>query len=203
MPSPGVPLERQGFLTLGTYDGSDPGPGHEHLLREVVLCEELGLDSVWLRHRHFQSGISSPVTMLAAASQRTSRIEFGTAVTPLGWENPLRYAEDLGTLDVLSGGRMNPGISVGPPIHWDDVKAGLYPDTADVEDLTYARVERLRRLLRGEPASTSPASTASSRSPSTCNRIPPGSPSASGTAGAVGARCAGQASRASRCSPAT
>ena len=90
--------------------------------------------------------------MLAAASQRTSRIEFGTAVTPLGWENPLRYAEDLGTLDILSGGRMNPGISVGPPIHWEDVKGGLYPDTADVEDLSYTRVDRLLRMLRGEPA---------------------------------------------------
>jgi alkanesulfonate monooxygenase SsuD/methylene tetrahydromethanopterin reductase-like flavin-dependent oxidoreductase (luciferase family) len=154
MPPPGVPLERQGFLTLGTYDGADPAPGHEYLLAEIVLGEELGFDSVWLRHRHFQSGISSPITMLAAASQRTSRIEFGTAVTPLGWENPLRYAEDLGTLDVLSGGRMNPGISVGPPMHWDDVKEALYPDTADVEDFTYERVARLHRLLRGEPASS-------------------------------------------------
>jgi alkanesulfonate monooxygenase SsuD/methylene tetrahydromethanopterin reductase-like flavin-dependent oxidoreductase (luciferase family) len=154
MPEPGVPLERQGFLTLGTYDGADPAPGHEYLLREIVLGEELGFDSVWLRHRHFQSGISSPIAILAAASQRTSRIEFGTAVTPLGWENPLRYAEDLGTVDVLSGGRMNPGLSVGPPIHWDDVKAGLYPDTADAEDLTYSRVSRLLGLLRGAPAST-------------------------------------------------
>jgi alkanesulfonate monooxygenase SsuD/methylene tetrahydromethanopterin reductase-like flavin-dependent oxidoreductase (luciferase family) len=154
MPPPGVPLEKLGFLTLGTYDGDDPAPGHEYLLEEIVLGEELGFDSVWLRHRHFQSGISSPVTMLAAASQRTSRIEFGTAVTPLGWENPLRYAEDLGTLDVLSGGRMNPGLSVGPPIHWDDVKGGLYPDTADLEDLTYTRVTRLLSLLRGKPAST-------------------------------------------------
>ena len=45
--------------------------------------------------------------VLAAASQRTSRIELGTAVTPLGWENPLRLAEDLATVDVLSGGRLN------------------------------------------------------------------------------------------------
>jgi alkanesulfonate monooxygenase SsuD/methylene tetrahydromethanopterin reductase-like flavin-dependent oxidoreductase (luciferase family) len=49
---------------------------------------------------------------------------------------------------------MNPGISVGPPIHWEDVKGGLYPDTADVEDLTYGRVERLLTILRGEPVST-------------------------------------------------
>ncbi|MEJ2871646.1 LLM class flavin-dependent oxidoreductase [Actinomycetospora sp. OC33-EN08] len=154
MPAPGVPLEKLGFLTIGTFDGDDPRPGHESLLQEIVLAEELGFDSVWLRHRHLQHGVSSPVTVLAAASQRTSRIEFGTAVTPLGWENPLRYAEDLGTLDVLSGGRMNPGLSVGPPGHFDDVKGSLYPDTADAEDFTYTRVERLLHLLRGEPASS-------------------------------------------------
>ena len=154
MPEPGVALEKLGFLTIGTFDGDDPRPGHEHLLAEIELAERLGFDSVWLRHRHLQYGVSSPVTLLAAASQRTSRIEFGTAVTPLGWENPLRYAEDLGTLDILSGGRMNPGVSVGPPMHWDDVKSALYPDTADAEDFTYERVARLHRLLRGEPAST-------------------------------------------------
>ena len=113
-----------------------------------------GFDSVWLRHRHLQHGVSSPVTLLAAASQRTSRIEFGTAVTPLGWENPLRYAEDLSTLDVLSGGRMNPGLSVGPPGHFDDVKQSLYPDTADAEDLTYERVARFLRMVEGHAVST-------------------------------------------------
>jgi alkanesulfonate monooxygenase SsuD/methylene tetrahydromethanopterin reductase-like flavin-dependent oxidoreductase (luciferase family) len=154
MPEPGVALEKLGFLTIGTFDGDDPRPGHEHLLAEIELAEQLGFDSVWLRHRHLQHGVSSPLTVLAAASQRTSRIEFGTAVTPLGWENPLRYAEDLGTVDVLSGGRMNPGVSVGPPMHWDDVKAALYPDTADVEDFSYERVERLLRFIRGEQAGT-------------------------------------------------
>ena len=101
-----------------------------------------------MRHRHLQYGISSPIAVLAAATQRTRRIELGTAVTPLGWENPLRLAEDLATVDVLSGGRLNPGVSVGPPMHWDDVKAALYPDTADVEDFSYERVERLLRLRR-------------------------------------------------------
>ena len=120
----------------------------------IELGEQLGFDSAWLRHRHLQYGISSPVAVLAAATQRTSRIELGTAVTPLGWENPLRLAEDLATVDVLSGGRLNPGISVGPPMHWDDVRDALYPDTADGEDFTYARVERLLAHVRGEPAGT-------------------------------------------------
>src|ERR1700733_2969905 len=153
MPEPGAALEKLGFLTIGLFDGQDPGPGHQSTLEAIELGERLGFDSVWLRCRHLQFGISSPVAMLAAAAQRTSRIELGTAVIPLGWENPLRLAEDLATVDVLSGGRVNPGISVGPPMHWDDVRDALYPDTADEEDFTYARVERLLRFVRGEPAS--------------------------------------------------
>ncbi|MET0930594.1 MAG: LLM class flavin-dependent oxidoreductase, partial [Aeromicrobium sp.] len=154
MTSSARPLKRLGFLTIGLFDAADPGPGHESTLRVIELGEELGFDSAWLRHRHLQHGISSPVAVLAAASQRTRRIELGTAVTPLGLENPFRLAEDLGTVDVLSGGRLNPGVSVGPPTHFDDIKAHLYPDTADVEDFSYARVERLLHNLRGEPVST-------------------------------------------------
>ncbi len=154
MPTPSEPLEHLGFLTIGSFDGDDPGPGHEYLLQVIELGEQLGFDSAFLRHRHLQFGVSSPVAMLAAASQRTTRIQLGTAVTPLGWENPLRLAEDLATVDVLSGGRLNPGVSVGPPMHWDDVREALYPDTADVEDFSKARVERLLRLVRGEPAAT-------------------------------------------------
>lgn len=148
------PLRRLGFLTIGLFDGADPRPGHEATLAMIELAERLGFDSAWLRHRHLQYGISSPVAVMAAASQRTSRIELGTAVTPLGWENPLRLAEDLATVDVLSGGRVNPGISVGPPMQWDDVRAALYPTTADAEDFSYARVERLLAFVRGETAST-------------------------------------------------
>jgi len=153
MPAPGTPLEKLGFLTIGTFDPADPGAGHEATLRMIELGERLGFDSAWVRHRHLQHGISSPVAFLAAASQRTSRIELGTAVTPLAWENPLRLAEDLATVDVLSGGRLNPGLSVGPPMRWDDVRASLYPDTADAEDFSYGRVERLLRFVAGEPAS--------------------------------------------------
>jgi alkanesulfonate monooxygenase SsuD/methylene tetrahydromethanopterin reductase-like flavin-dependent oxidoreductase (luciferase family) len=154
MPPPGEPLEKLGFLTIGSFDGADPGPGHESTLEVIALGERLGFDSAWVRHRHLQYGISSPVAVLAAASQRTGRIALGTAVMPLGWENPLRLAEDLATVDLLSGGRLNPGVSVGPPMRWADVRDALYPDTADVEDFSYERVLRLLRFVAGERAST-------------------------------------------------
>lgn len=154
MPTPGQPLRSLGFLTIGLFDPDDPGPGHETTLQLIELGEQLGFDSAWLRHRHLQHGISSPVAVLAAASQRTSRIHLGTAVTPLGWENPLRLAEDLATVDVLTAGRLNPGVSVGPPMNYDSLKHSLYPETADLEDFSYTRVERLLSFLRGDRAST-------------------------------------------------
>nr|WP_237540254.1 LLM class flavin-dependent oxidoreductase [Streptomyces sp. SID4917] len=139
-------------MTIGLFDEADPRRGHESTLEIIELGEKLGFDSTWMRHRHLQYGIASPVAVLAAATQRTSRIELGTAVIPLGWENPLRLAEDLATVDILSGGRLNPGVSVGPPMHYDQVKHALYPDTADVEDFSYDRVRRLLDFVRGEQA---------------------------------------------------
>jgi alkanesulfonate monooxygenase SsuD/methylene tetrahydromethanopterin reductase-like flavin-dependent oxidoreductase (luciferase family) len=153
VPLPSQPLQKLGFLTIGLFDGEDPRPGHETTLEIIQLGEQLGFDSAWVRHRHFQYGISSPVAILAAASQRTSRIGLGTAVIPLGWENPVRLAEDLAPVDILSGGRLNPGVSVGPPIHWDYVKEALYPETYDQQDFSYERVRRLLDMLRGVPAS--------------------------------------------------
>ncbi|MGW1541978.1 LLM class flavin-dependent oxidoreductase [Streptomyces sp. NPDC002309] len=152
MPPTSRPLRKLGFLTIGLFDEADPRRGHQSTLQLIELGERLGFDSAWLRHRHLQYGISSPVAVLAAATQRTRRIELGTAVTPLGWENPLRLAEDLATVDVLSGGRLNPGVSVGPPLHYDRVRDALYPDTADAEDFGYGRVERLLDFVRGVPA---------------------------------------------------
>ncbi|MFF4362062.1 LLM class flavin-dependent oxidoreductase [Streptomyces sp. NPDC001604] len=152
MPPTSRPLRKLGFLTIGLFDEADPRRGHESTLEIIELGERLGFDSAWLRHRHLQYGISSPVAVMAAASQRTSRIELGTAVIPLGWENPLRLAEDLATVDILSGGRVNPGVSVGPPMHYDQVKEALYPDTAEAEDFSYERVRRLLDFVRGKSA---------------------------------------------------
>lgn len=150
VPRASEPLRKLGFLTIGLFDGDNPAAGHESTLGIIELGERLGFDSAWVRHRHLQYGISSPVAVLAAASQRTSRIDLGTAVIPLGWENPLRLAEDLATVDILTGGRLNPGLSVGPPMHYERVKEALYPDTAEIEDFSYERVRRLLAAVRGE-----------------------------------------------------
>ena len=67
MPLPTAPLRKLGFLTIGVFDGDDPGPGHESLLQVIELGEQLGFDSAWLRHRHLQYGVSSPIAIMAAA----------------------------------------------------------------------------------------------------------------------------------------
>jgi alkanesulfonate monooxygenase SsuD/methylene tetrahydromethanopterin reductase-like flavin-dependent oxidoreductase (luciferase family) len=153
LPRRGEPLDKLGFLTIGRFDAANPGPGLEETLEVIDRAEALGYDSVWLRCRHLQAGISSPVAIMAAASQRTSRIELGTAVIPLGLENPFRLAEDLATVDILSGGRINPGVSVGTPMLYDHYREALYPNTHDVEDFSKDRVLRLLHGLRGEPVS--------------------------------------------------
>lgn len=153
MPDRSTPLQKLGFLTIGLFDEADPAAGHEETLQVIELAERLGFDNIWLRDRHLQFGISSPVAVMAAASQRTTRIEMGTAVIPLGLENPFRLAEDLATVDVLSNGRINPGVSVGPPMNYESFKHALYPETYDLEDFSKKRVERLLGYLRGEPVS--------------------------------------------------
>jgi alkanesulfonate monooxygenase SsuD/methylene tetrahydromethanopterin reductase-like flavin-dependent oxidoreductase (luciferase family) len=153
MPRRGEPLRKLGFLTIGRFDAANPAPGLEQTLQVIERAEQLGFDSVWLRDRHLQPGISSPVAIMAAATQRTSRIELGTAVIPLGLENPLRLAEDLATVDLLSGGRINPGVSVGTPMMYDHYKAALYPETHELENFSKDRVLRLLACLRGEPVS--------------------------------------------------
>lgn len=153
VPTADRPLRSLGFLTIGSFDESDPARGHRTTLEIIERAEDLGFDSVWLRNRHLQYGISWPVAVMAAAAMRTTRIALGTAVIPLGWENPLRLAEDLATVDLLSGGRINPGVSVGTPMRYDDVKAALYPETHEIENFSKDRVTRLVACLRGDPVS--------------------------------------------------
>jgi alkanesulfonate monooxygenase SsuD/methylene tetrahydromethanopterin reductase-like flavin-dependent oxidoreductase (luciferase family) len=153
MPERGEPLRSLGFLTIGRFDPHAPRAGIEETLDVIERAEHLGFDSVWLRCRHLQPGISSPVAIMAAATQRTSRIDLGTAVIPLGLENPFRLAEDLATVDILSGGRINPGVSVGTPMNYEHYKRALYPHTHELEDFSKERVVRLLRALRGEPVS--------------------------------------------------
>lgn len=150
----GRPIRRLGFLTLGAFDRADPATGLDEGLTLFERAEAEGFDGGWTRTRHLQFGISSPVAFLSAAAQRTTRLTLGTAVMPLGWENPFRLAEDWGTVDVLSRGRLQLGVSVGEPRGYDEIAQHLYGDASEHQDFSYARVEKFLALVRGEHVSS-------------------------------------------------
>lgn len=147
-------FSRIGFLIPGNFEEDDPLTGLEHTLRILQRGEALGYHAAWVRQRHLERGISSGAAFLAAATQRTSRIELGTAVIPLGYENPFRLAEDLATVDVLSKGRLNIGVSANPPQYGHLLGDLLYDGDPALIDYSHKRAERLARALRSEPLAT-------------------------------------------------
>ena len=64
---------------------------------------------------HFARQLSAPFPLLAAVGAKTSRIEIGTGVIDMRYENPLYMAEDAGVADLIAGGRLQLGISRGSP----------------------------------------------------------------------------------------
>lgn len=143
-------IRRISFLTPGNYDDADPATGLEQTLRLFEYGEGLGFDGAWIRQRHLEHGVSAAAVFLAAASQRTSSIELGTAVIPIGYESPFRLAEDLSTADVLSGGRLAVGLSAGTPPHADLIGDRVFDGEWRDYDLSYGRIERLIENLRGD-----------------------------------------------------
>ncbi|MGY5764632.1 LLM class flavin-dependent oxidoreductase [Brachybacterium sp. DNPG3] len=119
--------------------------------REVLArAEELGYDVAYVRSRHLQDALSSPLMFLAALGQHLRRIELGTAVIPLRFENAARLAEDLATADLLLGGRLRPGVAPGYSAK-DAIYAGAFGALAGDAGVHSERVlHELCRLLDGE-----------------------------------------------------
>jgi alkanesulfonate monooxygenase SsuD/methylene tetrahydromethanopterin reductase-like flavin-dependent oxidoreductase (luciferase family) len=137
------------FLTPGNYPEDNPRYGLEAALKLFETGEALGFDSAWVRSRHLERGISSAATFLAAASQRTRRIGLGVAVIQLGYENLFRVAEDLATADLLSGERLQIGVSAGPPVHGKLFAGRLLEGDQASQDFSLERALRLRENLSG------------------------------------------------------
>src|SRR3954462_460433 len=114
-------MKRIGFLSFGHWSsaqGSQTRTAAEALLQHVelaVAAEEAGIAGPFLRVHHFARQLASPFPLLSAMAARTSRIELGTAVIDMRYENPLYMAEDAGAADLISGGRLQLGISRGSP----------------------------------------------------------------------------------------
>ncbi|HVU79617.1 MAG TPA: LLM class flavin-dependent oxidoreductase [Gaiellaceae bacterium] len=112
--------KRIGFLSFGHWQ---PNAGFTHTAEDAlrqtvelaVAAEELGIDGAFVRVHHFARQLSAPFPLLAAIGVRTSRIEIGTGVIDLRYENPLYMAEEAAVADLLAGGRLQLGVSRGSP----------------------------------------------------------------------------------------
>ncbi|KUM84287.1 MULTISPECIES: LLM class flavin-dependent oxidoreductase [Streptomyces] len=152
-------MKKIGFLSFGHWTPSpysQTRSAADSLLQAIdlaVAAEELGADGAYFRVHHFARQYASPFPLLAAIGARTSRIEIGTGVIDMRYENPLYMAEDAGAADLISGGRLQLGLSRGSP---EQVIDGwrhfghLPAEGATDADMARTHTERLLDVLTGD-----------------------------------------------------
>ena len=152
-------MKKIGFLSFGHWSPSPHSQtrsARDALLQSIelaVAAEQLGLDGAYFRVHHFARQLASPFPLLAAVAARTSRIEIGTAVIDMRYENPLYMAEDAGAADLISGGRLQLGISRGSPEQVIDGWRyfGYAPAEGQTDqDMARRHAEVFLEVLRGE-----------------------------------------------------
>lgn len=154
-----MPAKKIGFLSFGHWTPS-PRSGtrtaSDALLQSIdlaVAAEELGADGAYFRVHHFARQLGSPFPLLAAVGARTKRIEIGTAVIDMRYENPLYMAEDAGAADLIAGGRLQLGISRGSPEQVIDGWRyfGYQPAEGETDaDMARRHAEVFLDVLRGQ-----------------------------------------------------
>ncbi|MEO4000226.1 LLM class flavin-dependent oxidoreductase [Mesorhizobium sp. CAU 1732] len=152
-------MKNIGFLSFGHWSPS-PQSGtrsaSDALLQSIdlaVAAEELGADGAYFRVHHFARQLASPFPLLAAVGAKTSRIEIGTAVIDMRYENPLYMIEDAGAADLIAGGRLQLGISRGSPEQVIDGWRyfGYAPQDGQSDaDMARANAEMFFKLLEGK-----------------------------------------------------
>src|SRR3954454_22974586 len=152
-------MKKIGFLNFGHWTPSPSSQvrtAADSLLQSVelaVAAEELGADGAYFRVHHFARQLASPFPLLAAVGARTSRIEIGTGVVDMRYENPFYMAEDAGAADVIAGGRLQLGISRGSPEQVIDGYRhfGYQPAEGETDaDMARRHTEVFLELLNGE-----------------------------------------------------
>ena len=152
-------MKKIGFLSFGHWTPS-PQSGTrsaaDTLLQSIdlaVAAEELGADGAYFRVHHFARQLSSPFPLLSAVGAKTSRIEIGTGVIDMRYENPLYMAEDAGVADLISGGRLQLGLSRGSPEQVIDGWRyfGYQPAEGETEaDMARRHTTAFLEVLKGE-----------------------------------------------------
>ncbi|WP_426997040.1 LLM class flavin-dependent oxidoreductase [Pseudarthrobacter sp. N5] len=150
--------KRIGFLSFGHWgsaEGSQTRSARDSLLQGIelaVAAEELGIDGAFFRVHHFARQQAAPFPLLAAIAARTGRIEMGTAVIDMRYENPLYMAEEAAATDLISGGRLQLGVSRGSPEPASDGAAafGHVPAEGETDaDMARRHTEVFRRAIAG------------------------------------------------------
>lgn len=114
-------MKKIGFLSFGhwanhpSYQTRTAGDTLLQSIDLAVAAEEIGLDGAYFRVHHFATQLASPFPLLSAIGAKTSKIEIGTGVIDMRYENPLYMVEDAGAADLISEGRLQLGISRGSP----------------------------------------------------------------------------------------
>jgi alkanesulfonate monooxygenase SsuD/methylene tetrahydromethanopterin reductase-like flavin-dependent oxidoreductase (luciferase family) len=114
-------MKKIGFLSFGHWSDHPSyrtRSASDTLLQSIdlaIAAEEIGLDGAYFRVHHFAHQLASPFPLLSAIGAKTSKIEIGTGVIDMRYENPLYMVEDAGAADLISGGRLQLGISRGSP----------------------------------------------------------------------------------------
>ncbi len=114
-------MKKIGFLSFGhwanhqSYSTRTAGDTMLQSIDLAVAAEEIGLDGAYFRVHHFAAQLASPFPLLSAIGAKTSKIEIGTGVIDMRYENPMYMVEDAGAADLISGGRLQLGISRGSP----------------------------------------------------------------------------------------
>ncbi len=161
--------KRIGFLSFGHWQDSplsQTRTAADALHQTIELAqaaEAIGLDGAYVRVHHFARQLASPFPLLAAIAARTSRIEIGTAVIDMRYENPLYMAEEAAAADLIAGGRLQLGLSRGSPepARHGARAFGYVPNDGETDaDLARAKTARFRAALEGRGmAASDPAVT--------------------------------------------
>lgn len=153
-------MKRIGFLSFGHWQaapGSQTRSAGDVLTQSIELAEaaeEIGLDGAYFRVHHFARQLASPFPLLAAVGARTKRIEIGTGVIDMRYENPLAMAENAAAADLISAGRLQLGVSRGSPepaLRGSEAFGHVPAEGETDADLARRHTEVFRAAIAGKP----------------------------------------------------
>ncbi|QGM98133.1 LLM class flavin-dependent oxidoreductase [Methylocystis parvus] len=143
------------FGVFCTYENPDADFARAYSAQSKLIrrAEALGFDEAWVAEHHFDPDAASPsiFPLIGYLAGVTSRIRLGSAAALLAFRNPIQVAEDVATVDVLSGGRFDFGVAKGGPFALQNKHFDV--EEKDSRAMTVEALELIDRLLNEETVS--------------------------------------------------